>query len=82
MQLNARVPFAELGRIVGLSTPAVTERVHKMEEAGINVGYRAHIDPAKVGLPVLALVNVKVARRRSSRFIESKTVFELLLMIV
>src|ERR1700757_1970819 len=48
LQQNARIPFAELGRIVGLSTPAVTERVHKMEEAGIIVGYRAQIDPAKV----------------------------------
>src|ERR1039457_3572162 len=33
LQQHARMPFAELGRIVGLSTPAVTERVHKMEEA-------------------------------------------------
>lgn len=60
LQQNARIHFAELGRIVGLSTPAVTERVHKMEEAGIIVGYRTHIDPAKVGLPLLAFVNVKV----------------------
>src|ERR1035441_9518567 len=60
LQQNARMPFAELGRIVGLSTPAVTERVHKMEEAGIIVGYRAQIDPAKVGLPIVAFVNVKV----------------------
>jgi Lrp/AsnC family leucine-responsive transcriptional regulator len=70
LQQNARIPFAELGRIVGLSTPAVTERVHKMEEAGIIVGYRAHIDPAKVGLPVLAFVNVKVGGENLVRFME------------
>ena len=70
LQQNARIPFAELGRIVGLSTPAVTERVHKMEEAGIIVGYRAHIDPAKVGLPILAFVNVKVGGENLSRFME------------
>ena len=72
MQQNARIPFAELGRIVGLSTPAVTERVHKMEEAGIIVGYRAHIDPAKVGLPILAFVNVKVGGENLTRFMESQ----------
>jgi len=33
LQQNARMPFAELGRFVGLSTPSVTERVHKMEQA-------------------------------------------------
>ena len=70
LQQNARMPFAELGRIVGLSTPAVTERVHKMEEAGIIVGYRAHIDPAKVGLPILAFVNVRVGGENLTRFME------------
>jgi Lrp/AsnC family leucine-responsive transcriptional regulator len=70
LQQNARIPFAELGGIVGLSTPAVTERVHKMEEVGIIVGYRAHIDPAKVGLPILAFVNVKVGGENLGRFME------------
>jgi len=70
LQQNARIPFAELGRIVGLSTPAVTERVHKMEEAGIIVGYRAHIDAAKVGLPILAFVNVKLGGENLAHFME------------
>ena len=61
LQQNARIAFAELGRRVGLSTPAVTERVHKMEEAGIILGYRAQIDPAKAGLPILAFITVKVS---------------------
>ena len=70
LQQHARMPFAELGRIVGLSTPAVTERVQKMEEAGIIVGYRAQIDPAKVGLPIMAFVNVKVGGENLNRFME------------
>jgi len=70
LQQNARIPFAELGRMVGLSTPAVTERVHKMEEAGIIVGYRAHIDAAKVGLPILAFVNVKVGGENLAHFMK------------
>lgn len=70
LQQNARISFTELGRIVGLSTPAVTERVHKMEEAGIILGYRAQINPAKVGLPILAFVNVKVGGENLARFME------------
>ena len=41
---NGRISFSELGRKVGLSSPAVTERVKKMEEAGIIKGYKAVID--------------------------------------
>jgi DNA-binding Lrp family transcriptional regulator len=51
LQANARVPFAELGRRVGLSTPAVIERVHRLEESKVILGYRALVDPAKVGFP-------------------------------
>ncbi|MGA2989369.1 MAG: Lrp/AsnC family transcriptional regulator [Candidatus Korobacteraceae bacterium] len=68
LQQNARIPFAELGRRVGLSTPAVTERVHKMEEEGIIIGFRTQIDAAKVGLPILAFIRVKVDGRELSQF--------------
>lgn len=70
LQQNARIPFAELGRRVGLSTPAAIERVRKMEEAGIILGYRAQIDPSKVGLPILAFINVKVGGENLSHFME------------
>ncbi len=70
LQQNARIPFAELGRRVGLSTPAVTERVHKMEEEGIIVGYRAQVNPAKVGLSILAFINVKVGGENLAHFTE------------
>jgi Lrp/AsnC family leucine-responsive transcriptional regulator len=70
LQQNARIPFAELGRRVGLSTPAVTERVHKMEEAGIILGYRAQIDPSKAGLPILAFITVKVSGENLARFMD------------
>ena len=45
LQINGRLSYAELGRRVGLTTPAVVERVKRMEEAGIIVGYHADIDP-------------------------------------
>jgi len=56
---DARLSMSALGRQVGLSAPAVTERVQRLEEAGVIRGYRADIDPAAVGLPVAAWVRIK-----------------------
>jgi Lrp/AsnC family transcriptional regulator, leucine-responsive regulatory protein len=55
---NGRASYAELARQVGLSSPAVHERVGKLEAAGVITGYRAVVDPASVGLDVTALVSV------------------------
>lgn len=52
LQKNARLTFAELGRKVGLSTPAVAERVRRLEEAGVITGYHAQLDLAKLGVPI------------------------------
>lgn len=60
LQQDARLPFAELGRRVGLSTPAVAERVRRLEEAGIIAGYHAEVDHARLGYPLLAFVSVRV----------------------
>ena len=60
LQDDARIHFSELGRRAGLSTPAVIERVHRMEEAGIITGYRVEIDRQKVGRPVCAYIRVRV----------------------
>src|ERR1017187_9646582 len=60
LQQNGRVSFAELGRRVGLTLPAVAERVRKMEDAGIITGVHAEIDPAKIGLPIVALIRISV----------------------
>jgi Lrp/AsnC family leucine-responsive transcriptional regulator len=68
LQANARIAFAELGRRVKLSTPAVFERVKRLEEQGVIVGYRAVVDPAAVGLAVHAFVKVTVAGDRLSTF--------------
>lgn len=62
LQDNARISFAELGRNVGLSAPAVTDRVRKMEDAGIIAGYHARVNSAKVGLPVTAYVMLRIPR--------------------
>ena len=59
LQENARLTFNELGRRVNLSAPAAAERVRKMEEAGIITGYRAEVDPRKVGFPLGAFLRVE-----------------------
>src|ERR1700723_1594259 len=60
LQHNARIPYAELGRRVGLSTPAVAERVRRMEDLGIIEGYRTEISCPLVGFPITAFVSVSV----------------------
>jgi Lrp/AsnC family leucine-responsive transcriptional regulator len=60
LQADARASFAELGRRVGLSTPAVAERVRRMEDEGIIRAYRAEIDPASIGLPVTAFIRMSI----------------------
>jgi Lrp/AsnC family leucine-responsive transcriptional regulator len=60
LQQNARITFAELGRKVGLSTPAVAERVHRLEEAGVISGYHALVNPARLGLPIHVLVRLTI----------------------
>ena len=62
LQENGRFTYAEIGRAVGLSAPAVAERIHRLEEADLIEGYHAQINPAKVGLHVLAFVRVSVPR--------------------
>jgi Lrp/AsnC family leucine-responsive transcriptional regulator len=59
LQGNARLSFAELGRRVGLSPPAVAERLRRMEDAGLVLGYRMEVDPAKLGRPIVALVRIR-----------------------
>ena len=60
LQNNARISFAELGRKVGLSTPAVAERVHRLEEARVVTGYHASVDMAKLGVPIHVLIRLTI----------------------
>lgn len=59
LQAEPRLPMTELGRRIGLSAPAVTERVRRLEEAGVIRGYRLDIDPAALGLPLTAYIRVR-----------------------
>ncbi len=68
LQADARLPFAELGRRVSLSTPAVIERVRKLEDSGTIRGYHAQVDPVAVGLPLRAFIKVTIAGDKLERF--------------
>lgn len=60
LQHNARQSFAELRRQIGLSTPAVAERVHRLEEAGVITGYHVALDLAKLGIPIRVIVRLTI----------------------
>lgn len=64
LQQEARISLSELGRRVGLSASATTERVRQLEALGVVTGYHAVVDLAKVGYPVLALVRLKYPGNR------------------
>jgi Lrp/AsnC family leucine-responsive transcriptional regulator len=56
---DARVTMADLAREVGLSAPSVTERIRKLEEAGIIQGYGALVNPAALGLGLAAYIRIR-----------------------
>jgi Lrp/AsnC family leucine-responsive transcriptional regulator len=80
LQEDARLSYTELGRRVGLSTPAVMERIHKMEDAGIIMGYRAEVNPEKIGFQVAAFIRIglehDVVPRLESLFKEIPEIIE------
>ncbi len=64
LQRDGRVAFAELGRRVGLSAPAVAERVGRLERDGVITGYRAIVDPRAIGYALAAVVRVRPFARQ------------------
>lgn len=59
LQRDPRLTMSELGRRIGMSSPAVTERVRRLEEAGVIRGYRLDLNPAALGLPIAAYVRIR-----------------------
>jgi Lrp/AsnC family leucine-responsive transcriptional regulator len=67
---DGRISLAELGRRVSLSSPAVAERVKRLEDGGVITGYRAQINPRALGYSLTAIVRVKPAVRQLSKIAE------------
>jgi Lrp/AsnC family leucine-responsive transcriptional regulator len=63
LQSDARVSLAELGRRVGLSAPAVAERLARLEDDGTIRGYRAEVDPRALGYSLSVVIRVRPAPR-------------------
>ena len=64
LQLDARLSLAEIGRRVGLSPPAVTDRMRRLESSGAIAGYHAAVDPRALGYALGAIVRVRPAPRQ------------------
>jgi Lrp/AsnC family transcriptional regulator, leucine-responsive regulatory protein len=67
---DGRIAMAELGRRVGLSAPAVAERVQRLERAGVIAGYSAELDPRALGFSVSAIVRIRPAPGQLQRIPE------------
>jgi len=64
LQRNARQPYRELARKVGLSLPATVERIRRLEDLGILRGYGARIDVTLLGYPITALLEITTTPNR------------------
>ena len=69
LQENARISYAELGKMAGLTAPAVAERVRKMEDAGIISGYHAAVNMPAVGLPISVVIQLRMNHGRQKEVI-------------
>jgi Lrp/AsnC family leucine-responsive transcriptional regulator len=70
LQGDARLSLAELGRRVGLSAPAVAERLQRLEEDGVVSGYRAIVNPRALGLSLSAMVRIRPNPRQLPKVAE------------
>ena len=70
LQADARLSLAELGRRVGLSAPAVTERLQRLRDAGVILGYRTEVDPRALGYALSVVLRVRPAPRQLAKVAE------------
>ena len=76
LQANARMSNAEIGRRVGISSPAVSERIKKMEDAEIIQGYSAFVSPFEVGYQIKALITIRAFMGMLKPFLEKVKTYD------
>jgi Lrp/AsnC family leucine-responsive transcriptional regulator len=70
LQDDARLSLAELGRRVGLSSPAVAERLQRLQDEGVITGYRTAVDPRALGYSLGAILRIRPAPRQIAKVAE------------
>ena len=70
LQRDPRLTMSELGRRVGMSSPAVTERVRRLEETGVICGYRLELNAEALGLPITAYIRIRPSPGQLSKIAE------------
>ena len=76
LQKNARESFANIGRKVGLTPPAVAERIKKMEDIGIIYGYKAIVSHTQTGYQLKAIITLRAFMGKLKPFLEAVKLFE------
>ena len=76
LQLNARQSNAEIGRQVGISSPAVSERIKKMEDASIIQSYNTLVSPFEVGYQLKALITLRAFMGMLKPFLEKVKTYD------
>jgi Lrp/AsnC family leucine-responsive transcriptional regulator len=72
LQEHCKMPLAKIGQRVGLSAPAVIERIKKLEESGVITGYTALLDTRKLGCDITAFIGVLTSHPRSIQEVEQQ----------
>src|SRR5215472_4544975 len=70
LEKNPRTPISQLARRIGMSNPAVKERILRLEESGILAGYRLDLNPKELGYDVTAFVRIRPLPGRLSKVAE------------
>ncbi|GAA3569073.1 Lrp/AsnC family transcriptional regulator [Snuella lapsa] len=76
LQENARLSNAEIGRRVGISSPAVSERIKKMEDLGIIEGYKTIISPFEIGYQLKAIITLRAFMGKLKPFLEKVKTYD------
>jgi len=76
LQVNARLSNSEIARRVGISSPAVAERIRKLEDASIIEGYKTKVEPFELGYQLRALITVRAFMGRLKPFLEKVKTFD------
>src|SRR5271170_4172486 len=70
LQEHGRIAHVKLGEQVGLSAPSVNERVKKLEDSGVIIGYHAAVDATRLGKDVTAFIGVSIAHPKTISLFE------------